>query len=197
MKYNRLTVVEGSEFKDGPRNHKKVTCICDCGNTCIKWLSDIKMNKTTSCGCFRKETTRNTGKLRTTHGHSGAKSRTYSTWFSMRMRCGEEGTYKLVNYDPRWDSFELFLSDMGERPKDMSLDRIDNNKGYSKENCRWATAKNQTLNRKTTRWFTFNDETLCLKDWSRRLGVGITYLHTRLVKRQMPLSQVIYEIENP
>jgi len=86
------------------------------------------------------------------HGYHG--SRTYKSWCSMKCRCNWTGwsKYKFwggrgIKYDPRWERFDNFLADMGERPIGTSLDRIDNDKDYSKENCRWATATEQNRNR--------------------------------------------------
>lgn len=92
----------------------------------------------------------------------------------MRQRCDNEKCINYINYgargityDRRWEDFEEFLKDMGERPSGLSLDRIDNNSGYSKENCRWATRTVQ--NRNTRRAHLFNGKTL--KEWSEILGV--------------------------
>jgi hypothetical protein len=83
--------------------------------------------------------------------HGMYKTSTYNTWVCMRRRCRGEGhwkyTEKNIGYDPSWEEFTQFYLDMGERPAGMTLDRIDNSKGYSKENCRWATPKQQGSNR--------------------------------------------------
>lgn len=91
----------------------------------------------------------------TIHGHASDinRSRTYRTWEAMKQRCTNPNhmAYSLyggrgISFDPSWNSFISFLSDMGERPIGKTLDRIDNSKGYFKENCRWATNKEQQTN---------------------------------------------------
>lgn len=94
------------------------------------------------------------------HGHySGNKaSGTYSSWAAMKSRCDDPNNDSYdhygaldISYDPRWNLFENFLADMGERPEGMTLDRLDSNKDYYKENCRWATHAEQTRNSTNTK----------------------------------------------
>lgn len=94
------------------------------------------------------------------HGRKGNNSPTYSSWRSMKQRClntndKNYAQYKDFFYGP-WIAFEQFLADMGERPEGTTLDRIDNTKGYSPENCRWATASQQARNKKNV---VLDDET--------------------------------------
>lgn len=79
----------------------------------------------------------------------------YSTWLSMRQRCNTKTTWSYPYYGgrgitvcPEWDNFWQFVADMGKRPEGHTLDRIDNDKGYSADNCRWATKKEQVDNRR-------------------------------------------------
>jgi len=81
----------------------------------------------------------------------------------------------------RWHSFEAFIEDMGESPsKAHSLDRLDNDKGYSPDNCRWATNREQSLNKKKTQYFEFEGERLTLLEWSERKGLSYYALYQRL-----------------
>lgn len=93
------------------------------------------------------------------HGHASnangkKQSPTYNSWRAMIQRCRNlnhthYATYAELGYDPRWADFHTFLHDMGERPKNTSLDRENNSLGYSRDNCRWATRKEQQRNRRS------------------------------------------------
>lgn len=129
-------------------------CQCDCGREKVVRSSDLIQGKTKSCGCFHDEAI---AKRAFRHGHSkGAHSKgtkTYSTWMAMRDRC-RYPNYKDYKYYggkgikvcERWNSFENFLTDMGERPEGLTLDRIDSNGDYEPGNCRWATWAEQRAN---------------------------------------------------
>ena len=75
-----------------------------------------------------------------------------------------------ITVDSSWLNFDQFLKDMGPRPEGTSLDRIDNEKGYGPDNCRWATLEKQNNNRRTTRLFTYKGQTLSMVQWSRLKG---------------------------
>jgi hypothetical protein len=123
------------------------------------------------------------------HGHSGKswQSRTYTSWAGMRQRCSNPKHPKFDSYGARgirvadeWSSFEQFLHDMGERPKGMTLDRIDNDGPYCKENCRWATVKQQQNNQRRTVTVTFQGTEICLGELAERLGVKKAVLAYRV-----------------
>lgn len=103
----------------------------------------------------------------------------YPTWSAMVARCTNPNKDNYHRYGGRgitvcstWMSFENFLADMGERPSGASLDRIDNDNGYSKDNCRWATKEEQMRNMADNRWITVKGETKVLKDWADALGLS-------------------------
>jgi hypothetical protein len=116
-----------------------------------------------------------------------SKSGEYFTWKSMMGRCYNENATGYSRYGgsglhvcARWHDFANFLSDMGERPEGLCLDRKNNALGYSKRNCHWASASQQAKNRKDTVLFTRGRETKCLKDWARIFGVNYSTVKARL-----------------
>lgn len=145
QKFGRLTFVE--------QQGKRCIALCDCGRTVSTTTYNITSGRTTSCGCFFKEMITKTN---TTHGQT--KTPTWNSWSSMKRRCNNNSRHnsycykgKGITYDPKWETFEGFYEDMGERPAGTTLDRRENNKGYYKENCRWATSREQWLNRNDPR----------------------------------------------
>lgn len=138
--------------------HKYNIYICSCGNEHTAMEDNVNRNKIQSCGCLTKSLI---AKANTKHGHSPrtGNSITQNTYNSMIARCTNKNHMYYKNYGEkgiticdRWlESFSNFLEDMGERPKDMTLDRINNYLGYSKDNCKWSTRKEQANNRRKTK----------------------------------------------
>jgi hypothetical protein len=165
-------------------------CLCACGIRTVVLGEALRDGHTTSCGCFASECRSAEAKDRVTHGHTvGLRSSlTFAAWQSMRARClnPNNGSYhrygaRGITVSSRWDNFTVFVADMGERPaREYSIDRIDNTKGYAPENCRWATKREQALNREGVRFLVFRGETADMSEWARRAGFGPTTLRERL-----------------
>jgi hypothetical protein len=167
-------------------------CKCNCGN--IKSISgaSLRGRDSNSCGCLAKELT-----IERSQTHGFSRTKTYKSWTGIWSRCRNptDNHYELyggrgISVDPYWEKFENFLSDMGERPDGMTIDRIDVNGNYCKENCRWATDKEQSNNRRTSKLITFDNETLTQIQWAEKLGISVTTLHTRL-KNNWPLEKAL------
>lgn len=173
MKFGRL-VAKSVRVSNGKRLW---LCACRCGGSKSADASALVSGRVTSCGCAKSK-----------HGRSG--SPTYHVWHSMKRRCydpNREGFHRYggrgLTYCARWEKFENFLKDMGEKPsRSCSLERIDNNKGYTPSNCRWATAKEQARNRSDNKLVTFNGKTACVMEWAERLGMPFTTLSNRLLR---------------
>ncbi len=123
------------------------------------------------------------------HGHNSRNniSPTYISWMAMRTRCSYPKHIAYPRYGgrgitvcARWNKFENFLADMGERPSGMSLDRIDSDGNYQMDNCRWATVKQQQRNTKFTRKVEYKGEIVTLAELAERFGVDLQALRSRV-----------------
>lgn len=139
--FGRLTALRQH---DSQASGARWECRCECGNKAIVNSLKLRSGKSKSCGCYAKD-----HPARLVHGQAN-KTKTYRTWKEMRQRCNNPNAtqYKWygargITVSDRWAVFENFRADMGERPDGKTLDRKDPRKGYEKDNCRWATAKEQ------------------------------------------------------
>lgn len=164
-------------------------CSCDCGST-PKYisLSALRGGATKSCECLHRETAAlNAKRTCTTHGKYG--SRIYSCWSAMVERCNNPKNTQYHHYglrgikvDPEWLKFEKFYADMGEPQPGMTLERVDNNGDYCKNNCTWATMRDQCNNRRNSVRVEYLGKTKTLAEWSREKGLSYSMLLYRYRK---------------
>lgn len=194
MRYNDLT---GKRFgrlivlcraPNRGNGHAYWNCKCDCGNTTVTRTISLTSGHTQSCSCIHSETI---SKLMFKHGVTvpgHTKAGLYSSWKSMKARCDNAKSTKYymygakgITYEPRWKNFKAFRRDMESGwQKGLTLDRKDGTKGYSKDNCKWSTASEQSHNMSRNRWIEFAGERLIVADWARKLDMPANSITGRL-----------------
>ena len=163
-RFGRLVVI--GTPKPPTRRNGLALVRCDCGKEKSVGNSDLRNGCAKSCGCLQRELAR---KRVLTHGQTG--TRMYRVWQSMHSRCYPTAPCfrnyfaRGIMVCKRWKKYEAFARDMGECPPGMSLDRINNNMGYSPSNCRWASRKQQARNKQTNRIISAWGESKTLADW--------------------------------
>lgn len=189
LSYNRIIDLTGKKFgrltvlKRAKNRGKDVfwLCQCECGNQKEVNGSKLRGGKTKSCGCLKKDMSfdEKYGFVRKTHGMSN--TRIYRIYNKMKLRCYSKTNSAYKDYGGRgitvcqeWlDDFMNFYNWSMENgySDDLSIDRINNDKGYSPENCRWATKKKQANNTRSTVFLTYKGETKPASEWSKITGI--------------------------
>lgn len=185
--FGRLTVKHRAQDIILPSGSKKTMwrCICSCGVTKDVWSHSLISGTTTSCGCKQREvvTARNT-----THGL--CKNRIYRIWCAMKTRCYNPSFFEYAEYGGRgiticdewFNDFEAFYNwaICNGYDKNLSIDRINVDEGYSPENCRWATRSEQNNNRRNCVELTFRGEKHTMAEWARIVGIPYQTLKDRI-----------------
>lgn len=194
QQFGRLTAIEYV-------GKKEWRCECTCGNESVVRGALLRGGRVKSCGCFSG----GAGVPRR-HGATanGIQTREYNIWIGMRDRCNNPNNQNYSDYGgrgitvcDRWlHSFENFLADMGAAPKGYTLDRIDNSKGYSPDNCRWATRKQQCNNRRpkcTSPMYELDGVVQDLGAWAKDARCIVCYqtLWYRVRYRNTPLFEAM------
>jgi hypothetical protein len=190
-RFGKLTVLKHTGFF---KSHAVWLCRCDCGKEQTVVGYHLRRGDTKTCGCTHP---------RQTHGLSKSRLPEYSVWRNMRQRCRNANNFDYHNYGSRgidvckrWEDFGDFLSDMGPRPSPKhQIDRIDNNRGYEPENCRWVVCKKNNRNRNNNRLVSYRGETRCVTEWAEIVGLSAGTLWNRL-KRGWPVERALTETLN-
>ncbi len=182
QKFGLLTVIgRGENSKDG---HVRWNCKCDCGKIKDKPVSaqDLKSGAVTSCGCVHL-------KAITKHGYS--HSRLYYTWFDMIKRCENPKAANYDNYGGRgikvikeWHDFMMFREWALNHgyADNLTIDRIDCNKGYSPENCRFVNSSVQANNKRNNTKITINDKTHTIAEWAKIAKLSPSTIRLRCLR---------------
>jgi hypothetical protein len=182
--FGRLTVIDRAEnYSDGSA---RWLCQCSCGNTTIQTGTVLRGGAVISCGCYIKE-------IKTKHQLCFTKE--YKSWQSAKDRCyrPKHDSYhryggRGITMCERWkNDFSAFFEDMGERPAGKSLERIDNNLGYYKENCKWADRFEQCNNRRSSHFVTYDGVTKTVSQWARDLNITPQAVGKRIKKYGQPV----------
>lgn len=194
QKFSRLYVL--SRAPNNKNGQSMWNCLCDCGNQCIVCGSHLLNGNTKSCGCYKNELIGNRRRI-----HGQCKSRLYNIWENMKHRCLNSKASNYNNYGGRgiticneWcDSYETFSKWALNNGYDDSLfiDRIDNNKGYCPDNCRWATRLMQNRNQRSNHRITYQNETHTLSEWAEIKGLSRSCLDTRINRRHWSIEDAL------
>jgi hypothetical protein len=193
-KYGKLLVIN----REGRNKSNKITwkCRCDCGKEVIVTGNNLKNGHTQSCGCLHKE-----ADLRKAKRNNMSETKLGKAWYNMIYRATSPKNREAHRYLNRgitvcdeWrDSFESFVKwsmDNGYADN-LSLDRINNNKGYSPDNCRWVNQLTQVRNRENTIYLEYKGEKKTLKEWADILGIKYQTLFNRLRDSKWDVESII------
>ena len=184
-RYGKLLVISF----DGVNKHKQPRwlCRCECGEEKVVDGPALASGNTKSCGCLKIESN-HTACLKHGHARIGKTTSEFRTWAGMMSRCYNSKTDFYAIYGGRgitvcepWHTFQNFLNDMGLKPATgYSIDRIDNDKGYSPDNCRWATAKQQAVNKECVPKYFFRGDMLSASEIAKFATVSRETIGNRL-----------------
>ena len=201
-KFGKLTVIEIVHVDKNGKQHSgwQWKCKCDCGNETLARPSLVLRGKKLSCGCLKKEQEyHNLGEKRKTHGKSN--TRLYRIWRGMIDRCENEKTPSYKDYGSRgikvcdewaksFSSFYEWAINSGY-DESLTIERIDVNKGYSPDNCKWITLEEQAINKQNTIWVEYHGEKVQLSVICKKLKVDYGFIYYRIFNMGMSADEAL------
>jgi len=182
----------------GKRKRRAAVFLCECGTSLVADHHSVASGHTISCGCRKKDADVSNRLKHGCSGPIGKRTRAYSIWTKMMQRCANPANAKYPIYGgrgikvcERWLEFGNFLEDMGEPKAGLSIDRIDVDGGYEKENCRWATAKEQANNTRVNVIVELDGERMTLKQAAEKAGVRYKLFWKYVQKRNLSVTEAI------
>lgn len=205
QRFGRLTVIKWlpREERDPQHPHDPYLCKCDCGNYIQAKINQLTTGNKKSCGCYHDEYSHS---RKITHQtHNSSYTRLYKVWASMKDRCENPNNTKSDRYFHRgitvcdeWHDFDMFKKwalnngyDENAPFMQCTIERVDNNKGYSPDNCIWADAKVQIRNQERRKYYEYNGEKHILTDWSIILGIPYGTLYKAVHNRGIPIEDYL------
>lgn len=194
QRFGRLLV---KHFANFDTHHSTMwVCLCDCGKTHIASRNNLTSGHTKSCGCLAREIE---SAQMTKHG--GKKTRLYNIWCSIKTRCYNKNCEAYINYGGRgisvckewkndFNMFREWAMCNGYSSK-LSIDRINNNKGYCPNNCRWVTRKEQNNNKRDNRIVEFNGQKHTLAQWCKELGLKYHVVYLRIYRHKWDIARAL------
>lgn len=196
-RYGRLTVLRFDGWHTFPKSRRESMweCLCDCGNLTRVYRNLMVKGKTRSCGCLERE---NRFTMNVTHGGTieGKREHLYDIWCGIKQRCYDPNSCSYARYGARgitvlWKSYEEFRKDMADDYKPgLTIERKDNDGPYSKENCRWATRKEQSNNRRNNHRVSHEGVTMTIAQWAGMLKLPQNKLWYHLVIRKQSIPEL-------
>lgn len=194
QRFGRLTVVKWLPLNERDEKHRyyPYLCKCDCGNTTYAKANDLRTGNKISCGCAHDEYSHTGHMTHKTHGASYTKL--YKVWVTIKGRCLNPNDKNYHHYGgagksicEEWLDFETFREwayshgyDENAKKGECTIDRIDNSKGYSPDNCRWVDMKVQRRNQDCVTLYEYDGKKMIATDWAYELGVDPKWLYYKL-----------------
>lgn len=180
-KFGSLTAVSDAG-RIGSEKRPASNCVCDCGAQVVVMNRHLLSGHTKSCGCIKAANA-----LKHGHKRRAGPSGTYVSWQSMIQRCTQPASDSYALYGgrgisvcERWNSFETFLADMGERPEGGSIDRIDSSKNYEPSNCKWSSVSEQASNKRSNYAIPHMGTSGTIAGWAEKTGLAYSCIYKRL-----------------